>query len=961
MNLIILASASVRSWTCTGSWEGCFHDGAPAVGVPVVRVVDHLLKGPIATLTVDECASTCTEHGYAYAGLTGGVQPGSGKVAYYCYCGCTLNTAAPREPGTTCNTACTNQTASSSNQTCGGNGVMSAYAAQCVPKPPPSSICGNGTALPSGPACSQKAAIAAFAFCDVSLSLEARVKDLVDRITMIEAGPLLTARQSPAIPRLGIPPFYWGTNAIHGLTGACDRADPHRPLSGCATTFPQALNIATTWNRTLMRGVGRTVGREMRAFANLNLSANGLTSWAPTINIIRDPRWGRNQETASEDPLLAGTYGAEWSLGMQFDLSGTERGTARPTGPAKAGELMAVASLKHFTGYSLEQWSPDGNWSRDVYDRINFNSVLSPLDLESTYSQPFKRAIMRGGAAGVMYACNEVNGKPSVANPALRDMLDSWGYDGYRTTDGDGINAMNTPSRQNYTTSQVESIAKALIDGHTDIDDGGTFANHLVDALAAGLINMTDVRRALTSTFRIRFRLGLFDPLTGPHASPYLKYGAKDVNDAAAQALNVNAARQSLVLLQKGVGSTSDHPYVLPFSVKDALAGDVVVIGGSANSTKLLSGSYARSLAHVDGLETGGYPGIPEALRSFLGKNATHGVKWYPGIECIDSHPGTPSASQICDRPRASATLLAEAVNAAQNAAQVILVLNLQAQTPCDKEGAVDGEFNPCGYEAEQHDRYSIELPRVQQALADAVIKVTKTRAVPTAVVLIHGGALAIDTIKASGVAILDAHYPGSATGARAVVEALYGVRSPGGKLTYTVMPSAFTNLSNFASMDMTVAPGRTYKYYHGETPALWPFGYGLSFAEFTLSKCASSALNGTTAATVSCELSNVGTFDGKAEEVVQLYHVPDAGAEKITGAPVPKRVLIDFERVAVPRGGSTAVRFTVDRTQLLLATKTGDRVLFGTSHDLVVSRGDVGEEVKLVVKVQGELQRLNE
>ena len=121
----------------------------------------------------------------------------------------------------------------------------------------------------------------------------------------------------------------------------------------CATAFPQALNIASTWNRSISRGVGRTIGREMRAFANLNMSADGLTSWSPTINIIRDPRWGRNQEAVSEDPLLAGTYGREWSLGMQYNRSseGSEgSGGDAPPVPF-AGELQAVATLKHFTGY----------------------------------------------------------------------------------------------------------------------------------------------------------------------------------------------------------------------------------------------------------------------------------------------------------------------------------------------------------------------------------------------------------------------------------------------------------------------------------------------------------------------------------------------------------------------------------------------------------------------------------
>ena len=376
---------------CVGTFQGCFLDAAPAPGVPPVRVVDKLVSGPVGKLTVPQCCSLCSASGYPFAGLTGG--PHAAGEELFCYCGCSLNRAAPAEDVSKCNSACVPAGA----QHCGGNGVMSTYSIHCSPAPPPSTTCANGTVLPDGPACSQ-AASRGWAFCNTSLSLEARVADLVGRLSMAEAGGLLTARQSPRIDRLGVPPFYWGTNAIHGVRGnACAGSGAEQR---CATTFPQALNLGSTWNRTLMRGVGRTIGREMRALANLNISADGLTSWSPTINIIRDPRWGRAQETISEDPLLAGTYGAEWSLGMQWNRNDTD--TRPPPVQPRAAELMAVATLKHLTGYSLEQWSPDGNWSADKFDRIFFDAEISPLDMASTYTPGFRRAIERGGAAGVM-------------------------------------------------------------------------------------------------------------------------------------------------------------------------------------------------------------------------------------------------------------------------------------------------------------------------------------------------------------------------------------------------------------------------------------------------------------------------------------------------------------------------------------------------------------------------------
>jgi beta-glucosidase len=149
------------------------------------------------------------------------------------------------------------------------------------------------------------------------------------------------------------------------------------------------------------------------------------------------PVQGRNQETISEDPLLAGEHGAQVSLGLQYDLDGG--GAVPPRGQPTSGEFMAVATLKHVVAYSLEQWSPDGNWTEDVYSRNMFNAVVSPYDMEDTYTQPFKRAIQKGGAAGVMYACNMVNGVPAVASADLAGRLRSWGFTGYRTTDGGGI------------------------------------------------------------------------------------------------------------------------------------------------------------------------------------------------------------------------------------------------------------------------------------------------------------------------------------------------------------------------------------------------------------------------------------------------------------------------------------------------------------------------------------------
>ena len=242
-----------------------------------------------------------------------------------------------------------------------------------------------------------------------------------------------------------------------------------------------------------MRGVGRVIGREMRALFNVGTPGVGLTSWSPTINIIRDPRWGRNQETVSEDPLVAGEYGRQWSLGMQYGrtVDGADADAPPPPKPT-AGEMLAVATLKHAFAYGLEQWSPDGNWSENRYNRQHFDENVSAMDWTDTYTAPFRTAIVRGGVAGVMYGCNAINGVPSTANPKIAAALHAWNFTGYRTTDGGGIGGVSGLFK--YVPTVEQAIAVSMREGESDIDDGNTYATHLLDALEAGALNMSSVR-----------------------------------------------------------------------------------------------------------------------------------------------------------------------------------------------------------------------------------------------------------------------------------------------------------------------------------------------------------------------------------------------------------------------------------------------------------------------------------
>ena len=866
---------------CKVSPVGCFADRIPAPGVPAVRAVNRapLVTQNLSEVSVDWCAGRCYALGFNYSAITGASRQGQ----FTCYCDCQINGAAPTEPLSQCAERCPVQ-APGQNASCGDLGLEFVYSlSSCDPPLKPASVCPGSGGLPAGPACSQKAS-KKWPFCNSSLSEAERVADLVSRVALRDAGPLLTARESSAIPSLGLPPFYWGTNAIHGVVNNA-KCFGNR----CPTTFPNAINLAATFNRSLVRGMGATIGREMRALANLNASHDGLAAWGPTINLVRDPRWGRNQETASEDPLVAGEYGAQFSLGLQFG----------ETGGANGEFLMAAATLKHITAYSLEDYSPSGNHSEHTFTRQNFSAVVSQRDLIDSYLPAFQRAIQEGNAQGVMYSCSELNGVPGIDSAYLAEWLDNIGFDGYRTTDGGQVG--QTVSEHHYVDNIYSSIQLAMRDGVSDIDDGGSYSEHLLDTYTKGMVNASIIQRALSNTFKIRFRLGLFDD---PAEQPATKLGEADINDARAQALNAEASRESLVLL-------SNYNKTLPF---ESRAGKTVVVGPDANSTRLLQGSYGEKTVCPPGA-TCRARSIFMAIREAVEADGGTAV-YMPGMQDT-GHQGNDS------------TLLADAIAAAKTADRVVVVLGLQSMGP-----------SRGGYEGEQYDRFDIGLPGDQPNLVEAMLSLGN-HAPSVAFVLVHGGAIAADQLKKRAAAVLDAHYPGMMTGGAAVAGCLFGEFSPSGKLPYTVYPKSFQNASNFTSFSMTESPGRTYRYYRGEEAALWPFGWGLSYSEFELSDF--KGVEGTVGPqnqTFACvvTLRNVGGM--RAKEVVFLFLRP-VSVEGLVSTLVPVQQLLGWQKVELLPGQDSQVRFSLNLpSDIMLVDEKGQAKLFAGKYELTASRG---------------------
>jgi beta-glucosidase len=380
---------------------------------------------------------------------------------------------------------------------------------------------------------------------DPSAPIDKRVADLVGRMTLQEKAAQMQDA-APAIPRLGLPAYDYWNEALHGVA-----------RSGEATVFPQAIGMAATWDEDMLHAEGNTIGIEARAKYNeAQRQGNrsryfGLTFWSPNINIFRDPRWGRGQETLGEDPYLTGALATQFIRGIQGD---------------NPHYLLAAATSKHFAVHS----GPEPL-------RHGFNVDPSPRDLAETYLPAFRRTVTEGNVQIVMCAYNAVNGVPACANrQLLTDTLrDKWGFGGHVTSDCGAIDDIT--NGHHYTKTQVEAAAAAVKAG---TDTGCDFNNEFLElpkAVGAGLISEKQIDTALERDLRTRFRLGLFDP---PQSVPFSAIPYSADHSPEHRALALRAAHESIVLLK--------NDGILPL----APGKKVAVIGPTAASLIDLEGNY---------------------------------------------------------------------------------------------------------------------------------------------------------------------------------------------------------------------------------------------------------------------------------------------------------------------------------------------------------------------------------
>ena len=585
----------------------------------------------------------------------------------------------------------------------------------------------------------------------------ARIDELISKMTLEEKCSQLV-HEAPAIPRLGLPAYAWWSEGLHGVG-----------RNGNATVFPQAMNLAATFDRALAKAEGEVLAREARAKFNESRRSGwdgdqyrGLTFWSPNVNLFRDPRWGRGQETLGEDPFLSGEMGAAYVEGMQ--------------GPDPKNHLAVSACAKHFAVHS----GPEK-------DRHVFDARPPKKDFRESYLPQFER-VVKAGVENVMGAYNRTYGEPCCGSKLLlTDILrGEWGFDGHVVSDCWAVK--DFWCNHKVCKTPAESAALAIKAG-CDLNCGETFP-HAVRAVREGLLDEADIDRALRRAFRTRARLGLFDP---PEEDPWKGAGPADIDAPESRALALRTARESIVLLKNdpprnlsGRGGSPDRAPGAPLlPIDPARTRHVHVLGPFAASLQALLGNYY---------------GVSSRLVSVL-----------EGVASRSDGPGAIKVSYSLGGYPARAT---QATNLGEGwgADAIVACLGLDGTLEGEEGDAVDSDENG--------DRLRIELPLAQERLLRRIRDTGR----PVVLLLFGGSPVAVDPSLAD--AILWVGYPGE-EGGNAVADVLFGDVAPSGHLPIT-WPKSTADLPPFDDYAMA---GRTYKFMEKEP--LWPFGFGLSYTDF--------------------------------------------------------------------------------------------------------------------------------
>lgn len=823
------------------------------------------------------------------------------------------------------------------------------------------------------------------AYLDTALDFEARAADLVSRMTLEEKAHQV-GHTAPAIPRLGVPAYNWWNEGLHGVARA-----------GIATVFPQAIGMAATWDTERMHETADIISTEFRAKYLDTLQPDGssgfyqgLTVWSPNINIFRDPRWGRGQETYGEDPHLTAEIANAFITGLQG---------------SDPRFYKTIATSKHYAVHSGPEW---GRHEQDFHP--------TPKDLEETYLPAFRQTVTEAKVGSIMCAYNALYGVPACASPFLMQerLRDDWGFDGYVVTDCGGAANIYREDALAYETDRVKGVALGFKAGMDLIC--GDYRNNLdtepaqvVEGVQTGALPVEVLDRALVRLFTARMKLGMFDPY---ETLPWAGITREDFDTPEHRAKSLEMARASMVLL-KNEGD------LLP--IKGAPR-RIAVLGPNADSFDTLVGNYYGTpsdpitvldgikarfpQSQVDYVQGTGLIGAPEA--------AVEG-----DVLCVDAActqpglraehfanrnlEGSPSETTVEERPyvqwrsagRESSIRWTGFIKAPETgtysfrfATENGYRVYVDGKPVVEEWGVGDapsilsgttqleaGRIYPIRVEAWQRGQ------RGEQWLVWNRPNDTGARAVEAAkkadLVIFVGGLSAriegeemrveaegfaggdrtsialprpqqdlLKQVQATGKPLVLVLMNGSALAVNwadenvpAIVEAWY----PGGSggqavaelLAGDYSPAGRLPVTFYRDLDDLPAftdysmENRTYKYHEGEV--LYPFGYGLSYTRFAYAN-PSATVNSDGTVTVSVDVANTGAVD--SDEVVQLYlSRPDLPDQ-------PIRTLAGFDRIHLAKGEKRTVTFTLDERALSTVDAEGVRAVHPGKVDLWVGGG---------------------
>jgi beta-glucosidase len=628
-------------------------------------------------------------------------------------------------------------------------------------------------------------------------------------------------------------PLLFGFDVIHGFR----------------TVFPVPIAMASSWDPALVERVQTIAAREARA-------AGIRWTFAPMVDIARDPRWGRIVEGAGEDPYL----GAKMSAAQVRGFQGSD--------PSAPGRLLACT--KHFAGYGAAEGGRD-------YD----SSYVSDAELYNVYFPPFKAAV-DAGVGCMMSAYMNLNDVPATGNAfLLREVLrKEWGFKGFVVSDADSVGNLAT---HGFAADKADAAVRALTAG-VDMEMslprsrvGTAYADSLARLVKEGRVTTAQIDGAVRRILETKFRLGLFD-------NPYVDESAvaSHHNNAEHRKFARVAAQRSAVLLR-------NEGNLLPLTKGDPKVSSIAVIGPLADSKRDMRGPW--TLADDVNAAVSVVEGIREKVGPGVKVNYAQGVdihRAYPSIFALFSGPRPAPWSEAQKREE-----FEKAVAVARSSDFVVLVL---------------GEHEEMSGEAASHS--TIELPGRQRELLEAVSALGK----PTLLVLINGRPLDISWAVNRVPAILEAWHPGG-EGGNAIADLIYGDATPGGKLPVT-WPRSSGQIPIYYAHNLTQEPesAKDFKsrYWDIPTSPLYPFGYGLSYTTFAYSNLrvstAEAKLGGSVE--VSVDVENTGRRAG--EDVAQLYIHQRSGS-----ASRPVRELKGFERIELAPGEKKTVRFTLGKPEL--------------------------------------------